>query len=299
MPASSRGLRVVVRDVSERALAAALRATETVWPALLPDVVLREASVDLPGGRLSVAVDPEAVARVTRAVPALGAALGAEVDVRPARPDRDTACRTRDSCINPFRAGIRIYRGAIDSYPECTMAFHVFVPSAYNDKQFLTAGHCGYGGSNSWLNPAVPGSHVIGSEQATLYRNNGVDVMRVGMADSQVSDLVFDDPRRILGWTVPIVGTPVCVSRGWTDKVQCGTVRSTGARWLSDTAGFYVSGGTTNGISGIPGDSGSPLYERYTSAWSFADGIADTANGNFAILSDVLGPLGADVWPPG
>src|SRR5262249_56811762 len=35
MPARSRGLRFVVRDVSERTLAAALRATETVWPAIL------------------------------------------------------------------------------------------------------------------------------------------------------------------------------------------------------------------------------------------------------------------------
>jgi hypothetical protein len=120
--------------------------------------------------------------------------------------------------------------------------------------------------------------------------------MRVGMADSQASDLVFGDARHLLGSTMPIVGTPVCDSRARTGTIQCGTVRSANVRWRSDTAGYYIYGGSTYGISQIVGDSGSPLYERYSATQSFADGFVDTANGNFTILFDVLGPLSADVW---
>ena len=66
-----------------------------------------------------------------------------------------------------MRIGDRLYKGVIDSHNECTMAFVVYTNSL--DAQFLTAGHCGYGGSNNWYHPGLPGNQLVGTDQATLY----------------------------------------------------------------------------------------------------------------------------------
>jgi hypothetical protein len=294
MPAPSRGLVFAYNAVTEARLVAALKKTETVWDEVYPDVTLFTAAVDLPNAELYFEVSPDNLMTAQSRAGSLATALLAPVSIRAGPPPMDTTC-TRDDCVNPMRAGIRIYKGAIDSVPECTMSFHIQLLSNF-DIQFLTAGHCGYSGSNTWLHPGLSGNHVIGTEQATLYANNGYDAMRVSMADAQASTKIVGESRVINGESYPSVGQAVCDSRGNQDVIDCGTVTSTSARWLSNTANYYVYGGLTDGISQIGGDSGSPLYERFTSTTVFADGIVTTSGGNFTIMYDATNGFHANVW---
>ena len=58
----------------------------------------------------------------------------------------------------------------------------------------------------------------------------------------------------------------------------------------------YVYGGSTTGISQVGGDSGSPLYERYTSTMGAAIGIVDTSNGNFTQVADIDSQLNVYIY---
>lgn len=178
-----------------------------------------------------------------------------------------------------------------------TARFHVTKWSD-QDEQFVTSGHCGYGGSNSWLHPGLPGSHVVGTEQQTLYTNNGQDIMRVSMADSQASHLIIGDARVYQGISYPIVGDTVCDSRGAQNVIDCGTIDDNWLRWYSGTGDRYVYGGSTSGITQVFGDSGSPLYERTSSTQAYAVGVVAQSNGNFAILAEAQSLLGIEIYAP-
>lgn len=297
MPARSKGLGFVYRAITERALRAALKRTETVWDELLPDLRLNRAGVDVSAGHLFLEVDPAAIPQVRRFENALASALAVPIDIRAAVAGVDTAC-SRDNCVNPLRAGARIYKGAVHSLPpDCTMAFHVTYWVTQHE-QFVTAGHCGYGGSNSWLHPGLPGNHVIGTEQATLYTNDGQDVMRVSMADAQASHLLIGDARVYQGVSYPIEGITVCDSRGMQNVIDCGTVTDSYVRWYSNIGSRYVYGGATSGISQVFADSGSPLYERASATEAWAVGVVAQSNGNFAILQDAQGLLQFEIYAP-
>lgn len=297
MPATSRGLKFVYRATTEASLRAALKKTETVWDEILPRVRLNSAGVDIINGRLFFEVDAASLDQARRGENALTTALDVPIEIREGSAGVDTAC-SRDNCVNPLRAGARIYKGAIHGYPpDCTMGFHVTRWSDL-DEQFVTAGHCGYGGSNSWLHPGLSGTHVVGTEQQTLYTNNGQDIMRVSMADSQASHLIIGDARVYQGISYPIVGMTVCDSRGAQNIIDCGTVSDTSVRWYSNIGDRYVYGGSTSGISQVYGDSGSPLYQRTTSTEAWAIGVVDQSNGNFAILQDAQSLLGVEIYAP-
>lgn len=297
MPATSRGLKFIYRGTTEAALRIALKKTETAWDEILPDVRLNSIGVDIVNGRLVAEVDAAALAEARRVENALGRAIDVPIEIREGAAGVDTAC-SRDDCVNPLRAGARIYKGATHGYPpDCTMAFHV-TKWSNQDEQFVTAGHCGYGGSNSWLHPGLPGSHVIGTEQQTLYTNNGQDIMRVSMADAQASHLIIGDARVYQGISYPIVGMTVCDSRGAQNIIDCGTVDDNYLRWYSSTGDRYVYGGSTSGISQVFGDSGSPLYQRTTSTEAWAIGVVAQSNGNFAILQDAQSLLGIEIYAP-
>lgn len=297
LPSTSRGLKFIYRATTEAALRVALKKTETVWDEILPNVRLNRVGVDIVNGRLVAEVDADAVTEAQKVESAFRLALDVPIEIREGSAGVDTAC-TRDDCVNPLRAGARIYKGAIHGYPpDCTMAFHV-TKWSNQDEQFVTAGHCGYGGSNSWLHPGLSGSHVIGTEQQTLYTNNGQDIMRVSMADAQASHLIIGDARVYQGISYPIVGMTVCDSRGAQNIIDCGTVDDNYLRWYSDTGARYVYGGSTSGISQVFGDSGSPLYERTTATQAWAVGVVAQSNGNFAILQDAQSLLGIEIYAP-
>jgi hypothetical protein len=251
--------------------------------------------VDLPGGGVVVEVSAADLKAAQKATAALTAALGAPVTVQAAPANAvDTTCTDRDHCTAPSKAGIRLYKGAIDNHNECTLGFMIITNTG--DGQFVTSGHCGYTGSNSWLHPGVSGSHVLATEQATAYHNNGYDVMRVSLADTNLGDHICDETRPVSVEGYGYVGLAVYDSRGYTDSLDGGTVKSDYVRWLSDTAGYYVYGGSTTGISQVGGDSGSPLYERYTSTMGAAIGIVDTSNGNFTQVADIDSQLNVYIY---
>lgn len=299
MPTNSKGIRFVYHPVTEARLRSALDESQGIWNELLPDIRLLTAGVDLPNDRLFFEVGVATVEKAIAMDGQLASRLEVPVEIRAGVPAEDTTCTTRDNCVSPMKAGDRIYKGVIDSYPECTMAFHIIVYPANLDKQFLTAGHCGYSGSDNWLHPGLSGDHVIGTDQQTLYVNNGQDIMRISMYDVQASNLVYNETRPIYGYETPYVGTTVVDSRGYSDILDGGTITATYVRWYSDTAGYYVYGGTTSGITQNPGDSGSPLYERVTSTMAWAVGVVTTANGNFAVIADSIASLGpSDIYVP-
>lgn len=297
MPAVSRGLRFVFRALTDKDLKAAVRRTETQWDALLPGIQLMRASTDLPGGRIVVDVPAADLSAAQKATAALTDALGAPVTVRASSMDAvDTACTDRDHCVSPIKAGIRLYKGAIDTYNECTLGWMV---DYFADGQFVTSGHCGYKGSDSWLHPGISGNHVLGSEQADDYHNNGHDVMRVSMLDSQLGTGIYAETRPTSVEGYGYTGLAVFDSRGHANIIDGGTVASDYVRWYSNTGGFYVYGGSTNGIAQIGGDSGSPLYERYTSTMAAAIGIVDTADGNFTQVADIDSYLNVSIYTGG
>lgn len=298
MPAVSRGLRFVYRILTDKDLGAALRRIETHWDGVLPGIRLERASVDLPTGGVVVEVAASDLKAAQGGAAALAAALGAPVTVQAAPSnDFDTACTDRDHCVAPVKAGIRLYKGVIDNYNECTLGWPVKTILG-GDGQFVTAGHCGYTGSNSWLHPGAPGTHVLGSEQATAYENNGRDVMRVSMLDSNLGYGIFGDGRTVGGESSATPGMAVCDSRGHANVIDCGVVASIDVRWYSDTAGYYVYGGSTTGIAQIGGDSGSPLYYRFNSTEAWVIGIVNTANANFTLSQDIDTSLGCYFWTP-
>lgn len=298
MPAVNRGLRVVYRALTDKDLGTSLHRTETQWDAVLSGIRLMRASVDLSGGGIVVEVPAADLKAAQKATAALTDALGAPVSVQAAPADAtDTTCTNRDHCVAPSKAGIRLYKGAIDNYNECTLGWMVTTWSS-GDGQFVTAGHCGYGGSNSWLHPGVSGNHVLGTEQATAYHNNGWDAMRVSLADSNLGDRIFDESRPLSVEGFGYVGLPVYDSRGHSDVIDGGTVKSSDVRWYSDTAGYYVYGGSTTGIAQVGGDSGSPLYERYTSTMAAAIGIVNQSNGNFTHAVDIESSLSVYIYIP-
>jgi hypothetical protein len=298
MPAVSRGLRFAYRALTEKELGAAVRRTETVWDGVVRGIRLERASVDLPAGRVVVEVAPSDLAAVQGSEAALTTALGAPVTVQAAASDDfDTSCTDRDHCVAPVKAGIRLYQGAIDNYNECTLGWPVVTISG-GDGQFVTSGHCGYTGSNSWLHPGAPGNHVLGTEQATAYGNNGHDAMRVSMVDSNLGYGIYGESRTVKGESSGTPGMTVCDSRGHANVIDCGTVSSIDVRWYSNTGGYYVYGGSTTGIAQIGGDSGSPLYYRYNSTDAWVIGIVDTSNANFTLSQDIDTSLGCYFWTP-
>ena len=297
MPAASRGLRFEYRTVAERDLKAALHKTEAGWDLVLPGIRLQRAYVDLPNGELVVEIAADDLTRVQSATALLASVLGAPVEARVAAASTDATCTTRDNCANPMKAGDRLYQGAIDNYNECTLGWEVITNSG-TDGQFVTSGHCGYSGSNTWLFQGLSGNHIVGTEQATLYHNNGWDAMRVGLPDAQLGNGIYGEARQIWTAAFPIVGDTVCDSRGHSDVIDCGTVTSSDTRWYSNTAGYYVYGGATSGIAQIGGDSGSPLYERWDSSHAAAVGIVDTSGGNFTLVIDIESLLECYVYNP-
>lgn len=179
------------------------------------------------------------------------------------------------------------------------MGWHIHVGT---DEQFLTAGHCGYAGSNSWYHTgfqAVNGTGFVGNETGTLYANGGKDVMRVAILDSQASNRIYSQLHTGMGsGSLPIVGEAVCASMATSNSIDCGTVSDDWLSWISETAGYTVWGGDTSSIFPIDGDSGSPLYKRVIvgdDTTIYPKGIIDHENGYFARVTDALSAFGATI----
>jgi hypothetical protein len=286
MPASSRGFRIAKATHTEAQLREALTRAWDTWKTVAPTTPLLGAGLDIMENRVLFEVDPADLERSNPLLALLGERMGVRVGVAPRAPEDslDTGCTSRDYCFTPTRAGTRIYKGYIDSVSECTMAFHVVCTDG--DIEFVTAGHCGYGGSNSWyIKDGTSDGLLLGTEQKSLYYSGGQDIMRVQLPVDQKSHLVYGESRVYGGsGACPIAGQAACASRGTSNVVDCGTVRTTWTSWVSNTADIVVWGGDLNDIASEPGDSGSPVFDRLDADHWGTVGVLDTSGGMFAVL---------------
>lgn len=269
---------------------AAARAWD-VWPRLAAPIELRAVGVDVAGNQLRVYVAPADVADAGPAAVQLARGLAVAVRVQPAEDGAEAACTDRDHCTIPMKAGIRIRKGSQYSEYVCTMNYHIVIGA---NEQFLTAGHCGYSGSNDWYHIGY-GANKVGSELGTLYQEDGQDAMRVEMPDAQADDQIYGVSSNIVGWRNPVQGEAICASLGKSNAVDCGTVNDDYLSWISSTCGCTVWGADANGIAIIGGDSGSPISVGEIGLAAVAVGLVNTLDGHFARIDDVVDAFGAQL----
>ncbi|HEX2766720.1 MAG TPA: hypothetical protein VHR55_08825 [Candidatus Limnocylindria bacterium] len=196
------------------------------------------------------------LAAVANAVDDIERMAGVPVQVLGSDPVSETACNDREHCTSPERAGIVIHRGSPTSTAKCTMAFHVRYGS---DEQFVTAGHCGYGSSQSWYHQGLP-SYAM-APRASLLFGGGIDMRRINLLDSQASAIIYPNTYPVGGWRWPLVGENVFVSAGVSDRVVENIVQDDYLTWTSPSCGCVVSGAKmTSTPGGASGDSGSPVF---------------------------------------
>ncbi len=293
MPNPNRGLRIEQVAYTEAQLMDAVERARDVWGRILPSTQLLSVGIDTMRNRLLFVVVRRDLAEAEARSNLVEAELAVPIGLEAGEQDQDVDCTSRNHCHDPYKTGINIYKGVVDSVPECTMGFHIRIGT---DEQFVTAGHCGYTGSDEWFEPVLG---RIGIELATLYAQNGQDIMRLSMFDAQASDDIYNtgipnSSSDITGSRAPILNEAACASLGTTNAIDCGTISSTWLSWVSNTAGFTVWGGDTSGISITNGDSGSPLY-HLVSGTAVALGVIDTAGGLFARLDTSLDDWAASV----
>lgn len=93
---------------------------------MLPTVQINEASVDVRGNTLRLSVNASDLALVRSQEDELrGLVRELDVEFGISEPVIESVCPHRAHCWSPMRSGL-------------------------SDEQFLTAGHCGYSGSNQW-----------------------------------------------------------------------------------------------------------------------------------------------------
>jgi len=243
-------------------------------------------AVDTPANAVRIDVDPAEVAAAELLLPQLNNVLNVPVFFGISNRPQDTACNNKEDCTGPMRAGIVIRRGSTTSSDACTMGFHIEVGS---DIQFVTAGHCGYSGSNDWYHAGYSGNGgcgtgCVGSELSSQYINGGRDIMRVQMPDVEASSELYAGTVAVNTTLDPYVGQALCSSRGFSDPSwKCGAVDDDYLSWTSNTCNCTMYGADSS-MTFIGGDSGSPIIDGYDQY--IAIGIQNNSVGNFAIFDD-------------
>ena len=203
--------------------------------------------------------------------------------------DEDANCVSRGNCDTPTRAGIRIEKGSTDG-ADCTMGFHVRRGS---DEQFLTSGHCGHTGSNSWYHD---GLGFVGTELASTFISHRADVMRVQISNSQATGRVYLSSnfyKRVNGQKNTnqlYVGMPICNSGEQTGN-RCGTITDVFSSWTSSTCSCTQWGADAS-YSTVGGDSGGAVTTSTNqSVVTKAVGVNATTGGRFVRIQTALAVL--------
>lgn len=283
LPANSRGIRFELVDDTETELEAAAHAADEMWEELGSNARLLGVTVDIPRNqivlRFVLADLPIAVANVDEVQSALGVTVSMEAD----EPPIDAACTSRANCFTPLKPGIHVHN---DGMPTgngniCTMGFHITIGT---DEQFVTSGHCGIRDpENDWNHSVNYG--FVGNEIANLIGEDGYDIMRVGLLDSQATTLIYGQSGTMTGWAAPSAGMAIKVSLGWgSNTVKTGTVTAVSMSWDSSVCGCEVWGGDASWTT-VGGDSGSPVY-RVVGSSLIAIGANANVPGNFAKIVD-------------
>lgn len=200
--------------------------------------------------------------------------------------DQEAACITRNTCFGPLRAGIRIKRSGSSQSYDCTMGFHVEING---HEEAVTSGHCDTGSPNWWSHPAY-GS--VGPRTASLLNPyNNTDIMRFDIWDSnQDSNRIYGTGRVVTSSRFVIQGEAICVSKGHSNVMECGTATSNAAAWWSPSCPCQVYGADAS-FGAIVRDSGSPIYVEPPGNRAFAVGVLATTGGRFADIQYAL-----NVW---
>lgn len=221
LPASSRGLWFSYVQHTEQELIDAARLAVVTWAEVDAAVEPIGVAVDTRDNEVEYRFLATDIAGAEAYLDDMRSHLGVSVSFVAEEAGSDTACQARDNCHDPFRAG-QFVRRANQTGFRCTMGFHIEI-NGTND-QFLTAGHCGYSGSDDWY---ANNYGLIGDERATLYAPNGIDIMRVKVDDAdQMSDRIYmRDAWPIVGPVLPIQGETLCASLAATGTIlTCSTV---------------------------------------------------------------------------
>jgi len=282
MPEGSLGWRAELAQVEHAKLLDAFDRIRVVWLAMQSATVPTAVSVDERHSRLVVDVTPERFEAAQGELTSIEQELGVPVALSARQLGQDLACTGRRACHDPLKAGVQIDKGywGTGTY-RCSMGFHIWVPdtspNSNPNTQFLTAGHCGYAGSNDWHHGGVGTDDQIGREKATLFDDSYArDIMRVsvmgGVAGDEMSIFIYgeDSEMYLTGASNPVQGEVLCMSLGVSNYVGCGQVASADQSWLSETSiphrtvhGASIDTfGAGGGFTSIGGDSGSPIYRR-------------------------------------
>jgi hypothetical protein len=259
------------------------------WAALYPEVRLRAVKVDTMNNRLRLRVDAQAGLLDSHRVRAVRTDLRVPFTLDVGAIETSVACPERDECADSLDAGVIINRGAPGG-PRCTMGFHIRIGT---NREFLTSGHCGRDGAREWYRHGT----LVGRQIATLYRQDGSDVMRVRLSGPGASSSLRGPAGVVAGSDLPIQGQVVCASLGRSLRVDCGTVSSEWVSWTDGICTCTSWGGDVDGIEIRQGDSGSPIYLLHGDGRATAIGLVSTTSGKFAVVADALAHWGATIAP--
>lgn len=287
-PEAGPSVRVRLATFTEGELRVAARRAWSAWHEQFPDIDLLSVAVDTASNRLQLQASRRRGLIDLPRIAALRAQLGVTVRVQQGSAGVTVSCVDREDCRFGIEAGSVIRRDSA-SGPRCTMGFQIRIGT---DIQFLTSGHCGSDGKHRWFQR---GAGLVGVQEASLYRDQGADLMRVQLAEPQRSAAVFGDSRSISGSAYPLQGQLVCASLGRSDRVDCGTVAYAFTSWTDSICNCVSWGGDVDGIAIQHGDSGSPLYSlgHEPERAATAIGILSTTSGYFAFVEDALQAWGA------
>lgn len=154
------------------------------------------------------------------------------------------------------------------------MGFHIVVNG---DKQFVTAGHCGFRKPTDWYHT---GYGQVGTLASTIFESHDRDLMRVKMNDTQASNFIYGSGRDIIGARSPVQGDTLCASLGRMNSIDCGSVTVAWEQYFTDTCGVDCPlwGTRFEGVTYFEGggDSGSPIYSGGTLGTATAVGIVSS-----------------------
>ncbi len=139
-----------------------------------------------------------------------------------------------------------------------------------------------------------------------LYHQNGSDIMRIQLPNSQAGFNVIDATytnSQAGGWGTAVVGFAVRTSRGRTQTVSTGTITDQFRCWWSNTANpdVWVCGADSTLPSDV-GDSGSPIYYPWQEPggppYFAAVGTLSNMSGNLAKIEEAYVPLNFAIYTP-
>lgn len=318
MPNDTLGRRIVTADTPFAQLERALERVDAVSQSVVPGAVYVGAGIDTQGNRLRVSFTPDTIEQATAKRDELASRLGVTIRLTVAEQGHDTEMcgngNSRGNCWNPIRAGVVIHLQQLGGTP-CTMGFHITMPNG--DKEWLTAGHCGYDttpNAHQYHSPAFHGGERIGVRTATLYNTtHHRDIMRVSHRyGSEISSRIYDTntPYAMAAAGSVMAGETVCASLGISDDNKCRVVVEVQTSWQSETfnPGTLKVFGASSMIPVDFGDSGAPVYRKFLvsppGVWRYTPlGLINhepidgrPANSYFAKIEYALDEWGATIY---